>query len=250
MVRPGATPGATKENSMHSVKPRRVECWLLAMTASLLLVVSGSQAAEEEAFVATETLTKEDSVYVSRSGQSIVVHIGNARAALDRGDWMRARFETGKARAILGRVREKSPRLNLRDRIAAALQDLGSGSKPKAEALLPIYAALDVVKKSEDITDVRAYVDKAKAGAAAGDAGAVEDNLVEASARIRYLEIDLPIEETYSRLTRTLFQITEKDLLSASATLRDAAQHIQTVVEIASSSEEEEDLSAVSAAPE
>lgn len=216
---------------------------------ALVLGLSASALAEEDEVLSADALSTEHLTFISQSGTEIVAHLDKARADLDRNDWTRAHWETGKARAILGRVREKSPSLRIQDRIAAALKELRSVAKPKRETLLPIYAELDAAQSTMDVADVRTFVDKAGAGADRGEVETVEDNLLEASTRVRFLEIDLPIEETYSRLTRALIELRNKDLLAAKATLREAQQHIQSFVQIASRSMEE-DTSDVSAGPE
>lgn len=216
---------------------------------ALALGVSGSKAAEEDDLVAADTLTTEQLTFVSQSGKEIVQHLEKARKELDRSNFTRARWETGKARAILGRVREKSPSLSLHDRIATALKELRSGAKPKRETLLPIYAELDVTENTMDVADVRSYVDKARAGVDGGDVEVAEDNLLEASARVQYTEIDLPIEETYHGLSRALIQMQNKQPMAAKVTLSDAEKHIQGFIVIASDSIEDA-TSDVSAGPE
>lgn len=223
----------------------------LAYVGPVLVLALGVPAsnAAEDVLLAVDTLTTEHRTFISQSGTEIVAHLEKASADLGRNDWTGARWETGKARAILDRVREKSPSLRLQDRIAVALKELRSGGKPKRETLLPIYAELDATQDTMDVTDVRSFVDKAGAAADAGDVETVENNLIEASARVRYTEIDLPVEETQTLLTRAMIQIQGKDMMAAKASLSDAKQQIKGFVTIASGSMENE-VSDVSAGPE
>lgn len=226
---------------------------LLVLCSSVLLLCSGVSVAiaddDAEAWTTSSVLETEDLTAVSRSGTEIVGYIDEARASLDRGDWIKARYQTAKARSLLAPLRDKSPSLRLRDRIAAALDGVRSGSKPSPDDLLPIYAELDAVSEADYADDVRAWVDKARAGAKKGDVEVVEDSLVQASAQIRYLEIDLPIEETHARLSRALMVIDRKDLSVAKQALREAEEHIQTFVGIASTASAEE-TAAVGAGPQ
>jgi hypothetical protein len=101
--------------------------------------------------------------------------------------------------------------LRTQDRIAAALKFLKNGGKPNPEILLSIYADLDAVKDVEEFEAVRIRVEQARARIAAGQVHEAADALVEASSVVRYTVIDLPIEETYSRLTRAMLQLDHRD---------------------------------------
>jgi hypothetical protein len=235
---------------MNAKAPRYLVCVL-----SILLFTSVTAASaveeEEDDFLGVDTLSDEQLAFVSKSGEEVVSYIEKARAQLDQLNWMGARWNTAKARSILGDVREKSPSLRTQDRIGAALKFLKGGGKTKPEILLPIYAELDAVRDVEAFDDVRIRVDRARDRIAAGQVDEAADALVEASSVIRYTEIDLPIEETYARLTRAMVQLDQRNTASAKQTLREADEHIQTFTTVAKSNmaEEEEEASAVSAGP-
>jgi len=236
---------------MNTKAPRSLVC---ALSILLSTLVSAASAIEEEAtdFLSLDTLSTEQLDFVSKSGAEIVAQVEKARAELEKLNWMAARWNTAKARSILADVREKSPSLRIQDRIAAALKFLKGGGEPKAETLLPIYAEIDAAKDVEAFADVRARVDQARTRIAAGQLDEAADILVEASSVVRYTEIDLPIEETYSRLTRAMVQLDRRDMASARQTLREAGEQIQTFTTVAMSgmAETEDETSAVSAGPE
>jgi len=228
--------------------------YLICTAAFLLLTGASAASAIEETgndFLAIDTLTTEQRDFVSKSGAEIVSQVEKARADLDKLNWMGARWNTAKARSILSDVREKSPSLRIQDRIAAAVKFLKGGGTPKPESLLPIYAEIDSVKNVEDFADVRTRVDQARARIAAGQIDEATDALVEASSVVRYTEIDLPIEESYSRLTRAMVQLDRRDVDAAKQTLREAGDHIQVFTTVAMSGMDEavDATSAVGAGP-
>jgi len=235
---------------MTAKAPRYLVC---VLSIFLFTLATAANAVEEEAdeFIGLDTLSADQLSFVSKSGAEVVAYIEKARADLDKLNWMGARWNTAKARGILGEVREKSPSLRIQDRIAAALKFLKSNDQPKPETLLPIYAELDTVTDVDEYADVRVRIDQARARIAAGQVDEAADALVEASSVVRYTEIDLPIEETSSRLTRAMLQLDHRDIASAKQTLREADEQIKvfTTVAMSGMAEAEDETSAVSAGP-
>jgi lipopolysaccharide biosynthesis regulator YciM len=229
----------------------RLLCSLVALAASGLLTLSTTAGAADE-MVELEKLSDEQLTVVSETGTDIVARIDKARDLIKRDDWTGARFEVGKARAELGRVRDVSPSARIHDRIEAALKALRSpnGAQAAQQQLLPIYQELDAQKDVVAVADARTWVDKAKNSLAAGQEEEAEDALVSASANIDYFAIDLPVQATYSRLTSALIALRAKNVAQANADLGEAQKNIQVVVAAASSSmvaDDDEEMPAVSA---
>ena len=229
----------------------RIPRFLAGLSAIGLLTLATSAGAAEE-MVAIDKLSSEQITLVSETGTDIVARIDKARDLIKRDDWAGARFEVGKARAELGRVRDVSPSARIHDRIEAALKSLrsGKGTQAAQQQLLPIYQELDAQQEVIAVADARTWVDKAKSGLAAGQVEEAEDALIAASSHIDYFAIDLPVQATYSRLTSALIALRAKNVAQANAELREAQNHIEVVVAAASSSmemDEEEEMPAVSA---
>lgn len=234
---------------MQHRAPSPFRAFIPLAAIALLALSTGAGAAEEDDLVAIDKLTSEQITVVSKTGTDVVARIDKARKLIADANWTAARFEVGKARSELGKVREVSPSARIHDRIEAALHALRTSGKQQAQQqLLPIYQELDAQQEVLAVADTRTYVDKAKAKLAAGSQQEAEDALIEASASVDYFAIDLPVQETYSRLTSALIALRSKDLAQADSQLREAQRHIEIVVAAASESlEADEDVPAVSA---
>ncbi len=234
---------------MHSRSPKLFHAFIPLAAAALLVLSISAGAAEEDDLVAIDQLTDAQITVVSKTGTDVVARIDKARKLIADKNWAAARFEVGKARSELGKVRNVSPSARIHDKIEAALHSLRTSGKQQAQQqLLPIYQELDVQQEVLAVADTRRYVDQAKAKLTAGSELEAEDALIEASASIEYFAIDLPVQETYSRLTSALIALQSKDLAEADTQLREAQKHIQIVVAAASESiEAEVEVPAVSA---
>lgn len=225
----------------------RLLAWISGLAAIALLTLTSSAGAENE-LVGIDKLTTDQITMVSKTGTAIVGRIEKARDLIQRNDWTGARFEVGKARAELGRVRDVSPSSRIRDKIDAALKALrSSGTTAAQQQLLPLYQELDAQKNVVAVADTRTFVDKAKAKLASGSQDEAENALIEASASADYFALDLPVQATYSRLTTALIALRDKDLARANTELRAAQDSIQVVVAAASGAMgADEDMPAVS----
>lgn len=212
--------------------------------ACLLAVPVSALGEETDEFMSMDTLKQEDRTTISRSGTEIIQQIEAARGDIAAKRWVSARRNVSHARAIVSSLRSVSPAVSIQDKIARFFQD-GSNDP---DSLLPIYTELDGISDTDVVADVRANLDKAKQHLAAGDREAAGAELIEASSRVSYLEVDLPIESTYSRLNRAFMQLWSRDKPSADATLREALDHVRTFVAVASSAEDEA-LPAVGSGP-
>ncbi len=195
----------------------RVATWVMV---SLVVGISNAAAQEEAAFLAKETVTAEQVTAVSTTGTEILADVKAARAAIQRGNAFAARSKTAQARGLVERLRYVSPAVRVQDKIARAL-GLARQGKVGPDAVLPIVRELEAVGDVEQLVMVRRRVDAAHKAAEQGEQQMVIDALSEASAHITYLEIDLPIDETYIRLGRASHQLQRKQLMAADATLED-----------------------------
>lgn len=213
------------------------------------IAVAVPAAAEvEDDQVSMDVVSSDRQQFVSQAGTEILADIESARALLSQNKRQEARSAVAAARAKLAEVRDVSPSMRIKDRIEAAIKNLRSGGKASPEVLLPIYADLDTVKSVDDYSDTIALVDRAKGSIGSGDVESATSALVEASAHLSYLEIDLPIHETYSNLTTALLKLTEKNPMGADTYLKNAEQGVQSFVAVVAKSETME-MPAVGAGP-
>jgi len=202
----------------------------------LLVVGAPGQAEEEVAFMSMGELTHEHREMVSTSGAEVLTLIASAHEKINAYKWSRATRDVGKARAILLKVRELSPAVRMKDQLSSA-QQKAQASKATGDDLLPVYAELDALKYQEEDVAVRAHLDRAKGHLAKGAQVEAAEELHGAAWAIHYLEIDLPIQETLSRLDRALLLLHRKDRIGARAALRDAERHVVVTQALASGSE-------------
>ena len=199
---------------------------LLFCLASGLLLGAPAIALEDvqtEDFLDVNTVGRVQIQAVSTEGTEILARIAAARGAIQANNLQKARFEAAKARALLQDVRYKSPAVRLQDKIARAA-GLARQSKATTNDLQPIFAELDAVKSVEEMADVREQVEVAKGHIVKGSQQEAADALLVATSHIVYLEIDLPIQETLSRVNRAVLQLRHHNPLAASASLGEAAQ--------------------------
>lgn len=203
-----------------------------ALTLGIALIVAApllalSSGADEDELIAIDVLEAVQVEKLNAAGADVLTSIGAARGALSRRDAIAARRHVMHARYLLGDLAKVSPSVRLHDNIDDALHELAAGNDPD---LLPIYEELDAVVEIKELAEVRTHVDKAKGALGGGERSTVEAALVEASAAVVYMEIDLPIHETYARLSRAHMQIRSRNYASADASLREAEEHVQVVV--------------------
>lgn len=206
------------------------------------------------------TLTDTQVAAVSETGTEILAEVAKARAAISRGDGTEARENVGRARALLGEVRAMSPAVRFEHEVGKVLGKIAN-QKAGADDLLPVYAELDVLQDPEKAAEIRGHLDRAKGHlevlatprgarrpvtAPPLDADAMRqqwrsasEELIEACSKMSYMEIDLPIHETYALLRRAQIGLLHNDLPAADASLAEVQKKVEIFVEIASGTEKE-----------
>ena len=186
---------------------RRIRLTFTALSAIALVAgisPHAASAAEEIAVVASDVLTADQKVFISKKGAEVVEHIGAAKKlAAGTSGAANAQREAGKALAILRGIEKVSPATRIHDAIDALLHKT-HGKKAKPEDLLPVIGVLDEVGevKGLGVEEARVSLNKAKDKLGKGMTVEAEADIIEASATVGYLEIDLPIHETKVRLMR------------------------------------------------
>ena len=220
-----------------------------------LFAFSLEVAAEQvEEVVYAQSLTETQVVAVSDSGTEILAEVAKARTAISAGSGVEARKHVNRARALLGEVRAMSPAVRFEHEIGKVLGKIAN-KKAGADDLLPIYAELDTVTDTEKAAELRVHVDRAKghleviekpSGARrpvnappldSNQWRAAHDELVEACSKVTYMEIDLPVHETYTLLRQAQIGLLHNDLPAADASLAEVQKKVEIFVAVASRSE-------------
>ena len=197
------------------------------------------------------TLTETQLATVSEAGTEILAEVAKARAAISEGEGMEARGNVARARALLGEVRAMSPAVRFEHEVGKVLGKIAN-QKARADDLLPVYAELDVLQDPEKAAEIRAHLDRAKGHlevlevptgarrpvtAAPLDAEAMRqhwrgasEELIEACSKVSYMEIDLPIHETYALLRRAQIGLLHNDLPAADASLAEVQDQVKVFV--------------------
>ena len=194
-------------------------------------VVGGATAAfAAEVVVESTRLTHEHRTTISKAGIEVLGEIRTARAAIAERNVGMARRHTARAQSLVEQARWGSPTTRLRDRLTAALHTLRTtGSLDAKQDLQPIYSELDATEIDVD-KEVREYVAQSEAAGKKGKVEEADAALVEAAAKINYLEIDLPLNEMDHALSRAFFALQHRDLGSADTYLRAAQDQVRIVI--------------------
>lgn len=136
-----------------------------------------------------------------------------------------------------------SPATRIHDAIDALLHKTHN-KKAKPEDLLPVIGVLDEVGdvKGLGVEEARVSLNKAKEKLGKGMTVEAEADIIEASATVGYLQIDLPIHETKVRLMRAIVALGQNDMGNANGALDDALKHSKSFIAIASGTAVEEDV--------
>ncbi len=229
---------------------KRSRIAVLLAAPAMLLAASHEEGGE----VAEVELTEAHIAVVSSSGAAVLDEVSQARAAIAKGDGLAARKHVTRARARLGEAKSASPAERADHELGMVL-GLVRNEKATSDDLVPIYAELDVISETHDVTEVRGHVDRAKGhldgiGPLDPDADArwkaAGDELIEASSKLVYLEVDLPIHETYVMLRRAHQDLRHGKLNAADTSLAKVQESVQAFVVMA---EETEVRPAVGAGP-
>jgi hypothetical protein len=217
---------------------RIVQC--IALLSALHLVSVGAAAEPRVVGVFEEngaTLHKFHAERISDAGIAILQHIRDARVAIADENPTGAKHHTWQALQMAARVRLESPTENLRSHLEGAARKLEKDGKLSRSDLKPIYQQLD----EQDYTredDIRTYLADVEKGAKDGNTVTVETKLLEASADVGYLEIDLALDTVVHNLRRAhhaLWQASaRRNPGAADRLLKDAQDQVHVVVAHAS----------------
>lgn len=220
---------------------------LAAMVTSLALALPA--AAETDEFIEATKMSETQRSAISHSGVVLIGGVADARSDIKDRDYRRAQREVRQARRLCEQIADASPSLKLRSSIVAAWEAIDPGAQKPTPQLDPIYRQLDVYEKIVEDTEIRATVDRARSNLDAGELEVAEADLKEASEKIRYFEVDLPIDETYQLLVLADDDLSRGDPLMADSRLRKVQGSLKTFAEVASLDVEQADLIDVAAPP-
>lgn len=213
------------------------------------LAVGFAAAAETDEFIEMTKMSEMQRTAISHSGVVLIEEVADARSDIAERDYRRAQRDVRQARRLCAQIANSSPSLRLQNSFQAALDSLDPEAKTPSPQLDPIYRQLDAYEKVVADTEIRASVDGARAKLDAGEVEAAAAELKEARGRIRYFEVDLPINETFQLLVLASDDFGRGDWLMADSRLRKVQGSLKTFAEVASLDVDEADLVDVAAPP-
>jgi hypothetical protein len=216
-------PPRSRRESMRSMR--------VSLTAlGLGILVSGLASAEQQDVIAVSALNQDVRVAYDETGQAIMDHIAKAQAAMATStDFALAEIETGKALALLGSLEHQSPTNRFHDAIAGLLHR-HRAKQAKPEDFVPVMGVLNDVEQLDgvEVEDTHAKLERVKGKLEKEPTVDAEADLIDATDDVGYLEIDLPIQETKTRLISARLAESQRDAPNANAALSDALNHTKT----------------------
>jgi len=214
----------------------------IALTGSAFLValatgaiVFASAAGADTRLRPVAAMPDDQLVLMSTSSARAFDHIQAAREHIQARQWVDARQDLAKARALLIDVREASPATRVQDAIAQVLRELEDPTTVvKMKDLGPVWNAIEATNDRDAYAATHRFVSRARFQLYHGNQDAAARELVAASARVPYATIDGPIQSTWELVNRAMIQLYDKELEAADQTLAAALADARTVVRIAS----------------
>ena len=213
--------------------------WMLVaalLTLAGPLSATAEEVAEEADVVSysvfSRTFPSQHSV-VSQAGEIVLSSIDDARAELAANRFSRARRDIGRGIKGLRLIRDASPSLRLEGGISELRDRLVRDEGGNPDDLVPVFSVLEEYGRITEATDVQVALENAKGKLGAGQVDEAVEQLSVAQAKITYVEIDLPVKETLTKLEHAQAQLRQKDKLAADAALKGAQAGLRTFAEIA-----------------
>ena len=198
--------------------------------ASVCIFSSVAADAEQQTTVAVSAMSQDVRTVYDKTGQEIMDHIANAQKAMaTSSDFATAERETGMALALLGTLEHASPTARYHDAMAALLHK-HRAKQAKAEDVVPVVGVLNDVKQLDGVAveDTHTKLERVKGRLEKEQSADAEADLFDATDDVGYLEIDLPIQETKTRLIRARIAESQHDAPNANASLSEAMTHTKT----------------------
>lgn len=221
------------------MKTRLARTIILFTTFITLTGGAGQALAQTVIETKTDTLTTSHAQEISASGTGIVQQIAAARTAIANKKLREAKQAVWKAMALASKLKAKSPTEGLRNRIDAAAKSLEeTGKLNRKKDLVPIYEQLDTaVYEHED--DIRAYLANAEKDGGKGGVDKIHGVLMDASANVEYMEVDISLDKVVQDLRRAHQALAKPgnraDAAGADALLKNADEQVSVIVSQASS---------------
>jgi len=209
---------------MRSIGKAMVAVGAMALVSA---AAPGLALAEQQTVIGVEAMSQDVRVSYDKTGQAIMDHIAAAQKLMaGTTDFAGAQLETGKALALLRSLEHESPTERFHDEMAKLLHH-NRAKKAKAEDFVPVVGVLDDVKQLSGVAveDTHNKLTKVKGKLQATPTVDAEADLIDATDDIGYLEIDLPVQETKTRLIRAIVAESQKDAPNANASLSEAMKH-------------------------
>jgi hypothetical protein len=201
----------------------RNTAWAVVATV-LSASLPGAAMAEQETVIGVQAMSQDVRVAYDKTGSAIMGHIAAAQSLMAGSiDFAGAQRETGKALALLRSLDHVSPTERFHNEMGRLLHHQRSKT-PKAEAYEPVVGVLNDVKQLSgvEVEDTHNKLVKIQGKVKAEPTVDAQAELLDATDDVGYLEIDLPVQETKSRLMRAIVAMSRRDAPTANAALADA----------------------------
>ncbi len=202
--------------------------WIGFAAAGLAALVSTAPAGAKETqdIIAMSAMSQDVRVYVAKTGGEVVSHIEKAqKLAATSTDFTAAAVEVSKALTLLESVAATSPHQSFKQKVGDLLHR-HRAKKAKPEDMIPVEGVLNDIKQvnGAEVADVSTKLERVKGKLEDVSTVDSEADLMDASESIGYLEIDLPVQATKTRLMRAHIALLSKDGAEANGALTEALE--------------------------
>ncbi len=226
---------------------RRLRALGSALILAAIWVASG--AAAEREFIEMTQMSETQRTVVSESGVVLIATVADARLDIAERDYRRARRELRKARRLCDQIAKASPSLRLKNSLLDATRSIEPDAAQPTERLAPIYRELDIYETVQDASEIRVHVDAASGKLADGAVEVAIAHLQEASAKVVFFEVDLPIDHTTQQLRLAHDDFERGDARLADSRLRKIQGSLQNFAKVASLDVDDAEFVDVAAEP-
>jgi hypothetical protein len=176
-------------------------------------------------------LDPREAAAVASAGTRALVHIAEARGAIQENDASRAREEIRQVENLLNVIRTTTPTAIARDLIWVARRHLEyEDAQQVLPDLVPIDQELARLRGIVPTAEARSHLEKARALLKRGDKQAALDEINAVDAGLVYEEMDQPISQTEAHVSRALSELAMGETGKADSALHDAEESVQIIV--------------------
>lgn len=178
----------------------------------------------------THRISEKEARVISEAAARVLVHLGDARRDIARGQLAAARYELEKADKLLGMITSAMPTIEVRDRIQVAREHLEyESTRNVLPDLVPVYEQLDFLGGYVTTQTARRHLDQARRHLEKGERRLASEELDAAGAAVVYTELDLPLNVTKADVNKALAELVDERAETADRALEDAESRVRVL---------------------